>query len=157
VRNSRGFTLIEIAISVFIMLLLLLLAVPSLTGVLADRRLHRTLEAMDELVQQAQQRSVLERRPYLVVWNKDSIVLRPESFGKDEEDRPITVLQLKPGDAFQLSLPTALEDDPPAEWVFWPSGTCDPAVIRFKGTDGSWTASYSPLTARPELSNYAAR
>src|SRR5437588_289644 len=45
----------------------------------------------------------------------------------------------------------------PAEWIFWPSGTCEPAIVRFQGPAGSWTANYSPLTARPEITNYAVR
>jgi type II secretory pathway pseudopilin PulG len=157
VRRYEGFTLIEIAISVFILLLLLLLAVPSLSGVMADRRLHRSLEAMNELVQQAQQRSITERRPYLIVWNKNSVALRAESFLKHEAEAPVATLQLKGGDAYQLRLPTALAKDPPAEWTFWPSGTCDPAVVQFNGKDGRWTATYSPLTARPQLAAYEAK
>lgn len=156
-QRIRAFTLIEIVMSVFILMLLLLLAVPSLTGVIADRRLHRSLEAMNALVRQAQERSVTDRRPYLIVWQKDSIALRPEALKKGEEEGPVTTLKLKRGEAFQLSLPNALEDAPPAEWIFWPSGTCEPAVVRFKGNDGAWSANYSALTARPQLVNYATR
>ena len=156
-RRIGGFTLIEITISVFILLLLVLLAVPSLNGVLADRRLQRSLQAMNQLVLEAQERSVTDRRPYLIVWQKDTIVLRPEAFRKGEEEAPVTTLRLSGGDAFQLSLPNALEDTPPAEWIFWPSGTCEPAVVRFKGNDGAWTANYSALTARPQLVTYATR
>ena len=42
-RRARGFTLIEIALSIFILLLLLMLAVPSFTGVIANRRLKQSL------------------------------------------------------------------------------------------------------------------
>ena len=154
-RNRQGFTLIEISISVFIMLLLLVMAVPSLSGVMADRRLRRSFDDLNKLVRMAQERSIADRRPYLIAWQKDHLVLRPEAFTKDEEPGPTATLQLHKGDAFLLSLPAALTEDPPAEWAFWPSGTCEPAVVSFKGVDGSWTAKYSSLTARGELSNYA--
>ena len=62
-QRLRAFTLIEIALSIFILLLLLLLAVPSLSGVVADRRLKQSLNGFNQLVHQAQERSVTERGP----------------------------------------------------------------------------------------------
>jgi type II secretion system protein H len=154
---NRGFTLIEIVIAVFIMMLLLLLAVPSMNGVLADKRLRRSLDRFNNLVYQAQERSVAEHRAYLIVWGDKSVALRPEAFAKGEEVKPTADLALAGGDVLKLRLPAALTKNPPAEWIFWPSGTCEPAVVQFSGRDGSWTANYSALTARPELTNYAAR
>ena len=156
-RRTAAFTLIEIAISVFILMLLLLLAIPSVSGVLADRRLHRSLDAMNAVVRQAQEHSVRERRPYLIVWQKKSIVLRPESFVQGESDAPLATLALDKGHAFLLRLPAALETNPPAQWIFWPSGACEPANVSFKSPDGSWEVNYSPLTGRPEIVRYAAR
>ena len=156
-RNQQAFTLIEIAIAVFIMLLMLSLAVPSLRGVMADRRLRRSLDELNNFVRTAQERSVADRRTYLISWQKDHLILRPEALAKGEDDAPTATLKLRPGDAFILELPAALDDDPPADWAFWPSGTCEPANVSFKGSAGTWTASYSPLTARPALANYAAR
>jgi type II secretory pathway pseudopilin PulG len=156
-RRTRAFTLIEISISIFILMLLLLLAIPSVTGVLADRRLHRSLDAMNQIVRQAQERSMHERRPYLIVWQQKAIVLRPETIVKGESDAPIATLALDKGHAFLLRLPATLEANPPAEWIFWPSGGCEPANVSFKSPDGSWEVNYAPLTARPEIVRYAAR
>ena len=156
-QRFRAFTLIEIALSIFILLLLLLLAVPSLSGVIANRRLKQSLDSFNQLVRQAQERSVTERRAYLIVWGKSSIVLKPEIFTKDEEEKATAVLRLPKGSWIKISLPAALIGKPPAEWIFWPSGTCEPARVQFRGPAGTWTADYSPLTAQPELTQYAAR
>ena len=156
-RNRQAFTLIELAIAVFILLLILTLAVPSITGVMADRRLRRSLDDLTQLVRQAQDRSMAERRSYLIAWDGDQIVLRPEALAKGESDEPVAKLRLRPGDAYLLELPAKLRDEVPAEWIFWPSGTCEPARVKYKGEDGAWTANYSSLTARPELAFYAAR
>jgi type II secretory pathway pseudopilin PulG len=137
--------------------LLLLLAVPSLSGVIADRRLKQSLDSFNQLVRQAQERSVTERRAYLIVWGKSSVVLKPEIFTKDEEEKATAVLRLPKGSWIKISLPAALIGKPPAEWIFWPSGTCEPARVQFRGPAGTWTADYSPLTAQPELTQYAAR
>jgi type II secretory pathway pseudopilin PulG len=157
VQRFRAFTLIEIALSIFILLLLLLLAVPSLSGVIANRRLKQSLDGFNQLVRQAQERSVTERRAYLIVWGKSSVVLKPEIFTKDEEEKATAVLRLPKGSWIKVSLPAALMGKPPAEWIFWPSGTCEPAIVQFRGPAGTWTADYSPLTAQPELTQYAAR
>lgn len=156
-RRRWGFTLIEIVIAVFILMLVLLLAVPSLSGVLADKRLRASLDRFNNLVRQAQERSLAEHRAYLIVWTDKSVVLRPEAFAKNEERRGVAEFRLDRGDILTLTLPAALKKDPAAEWIFWPSGICEPATVQFKGRAGSWTSSYSALTARGELSNYAAR
>lgn len=150
----QGFTLIEISISVFILLLLMLIAVPSLSGVMADRRLRRPLDDFNRLVQEAQSHSVTEHRPYLIVWGKDKIFVQPETRTEEDGKGPTDVYKCRAGDAFRLSLPAALEKTTPGEWVFWSSGTCEPAIVSFKGADGNWTARYSPLTARSELLKY---
>ena len=156
-QRLRAFTLIEIALSIFILMLLLMLAVPSLSGVIANRRLKQSLDGFNQLVRQAQERSVTERRAYLIVWGKSSVLLRPEVFAKDEEEKATSVFGLPKGSGLRVSLPAALTGNPPAEWIFWPSGTCEPARVQFRGPAGTWTADYSPLTAQPELTQYAVR
>jgi prepilin-type N-terminal cleavage/methylation domain-containing protein len=156
-RRRNGFTLIEITIAVVILIVALLIAVPSVTGVLADRRLRRSLDDVNRLVQQAQERSISEHRSYLIVWRDKQFVLRPEEFLKGEDRKPVAVLGWPKGDSFTLSLPAAIEEEPPSEWIFWPSGNCEPAVVTYRGANGAWKAQYSALTARPELLNYAVR
>ena len=87
-QRFRAFTLIEIALSIFILLLLLLLAVPSLSGVIADRRLKQSLDSFNQLVRQAQERSVTERRAYLIVLGKNSVLLRPETLRTTRKRNP---------------------------------------------------------------------
>lgn len=156
-HRARGFTLIEIAISVFILMLLMLLAIPSVSGVMADRRLQRSLTAMNDIVHQAQEHSVRERRSYLLVWEKDAIVLRPEALEKSDGDGTVAQIALDRAHNFLLALPVALQKEVPRQWIFWPSGTCEPANVQFRGADGAWEVNYAPLTARPEIVRYAAK
>lgn len=156
-QRVRGFTLIEIALSIFILLLLLVLAVPSFSGVIANRRLKQSLDEFNNLVREAQERSVAERRPYLIVWGKNNVVVQPEVFAEGEEAKAKAELRPSRGSTLKLSLPVALAEKYPAEWIFWPSGTCEPATVYFRGPAGSWTANYAPLTGRPEITSYAVR
>jgi type II secretory pathway pseudopilin PulG len=157
VQRYRAFTLVEIVIAVAIMTTLLLLAVPSFEGVLADRRLRASLDGFNKLVREAQERSVAEHRAYLIVWTEKNVFLQPEAFAKDEERKAIATFELEHGTVFTLSLPAALSSKPAGEWIFWPTGTCEPAIVRFEGRAGRWTANYSPLTAHGELTNYATK
>src|SRR5207237_9567224 len=92
--RKRGFTLVEVIIAVFILLLLVTLAVPSLNGVLADKRLHRSLDRFKELVRQAHERSLAEHRAYLIVWNDAFITLQPAAFLKPEPHDHIDTLTI---------------------------------------------------------------
>jgi len=152
-----AFTMIEIVIVISIAMLIMLLAVPSVTGVLADKRLRRSLDAFNNLVREAQERSVTEHRAYLIEWGDKGAALRPEVFAKDEEKRPTAFFPFERDSSLKLSLPAALTKSYPAAWIFWPSGICEPAIVEFNSREGEWKAKYSPLTAREELLDYAAR
>lgn len=144
--------------ALFILLLVLTLGIPSVRGVLADRRLRRSLDEMNRFVRLAQERAIAERRTYLISWQDDHLILRPEALMKDEEEEgPTATMPLQRGDAYVLNLPAALAEDPPADWAFWPSGACEPAVVTYKGPAGSWTANFSALTARAEMAAYATK
>jgi type II secretory pathway pseudopilin PulG len=156
-QRRGGFTLIEIVLAIVILMVVLLMAVPSVTGVLADRQLRRSLDDVNRLVLQAQEHSISERRPYLIVWRNKQFALRPEGFLKGEARKPVATLKWQKGESFSLSLPAAIEEEPPSEWIFWSSGNCEPAVVTYRGPAGAWTAKYSALTARAELVNYATR
>lgn len=155
--NRRGFTLIEIVMAVFILMLLLLLAVPSLSGVFADRRLRRSLDSFNDLVRQARERSLVEHRAYLIALEDGRIALRPEAFTKDEPHVAAATLGMNSGESWAFEFPKALTKNPPPEWIFWASGACEPAVVRFRGREGAWAANFSPVTVRAELISYAAK
>jgi type II secretion system protein H len=157
VRRTSGFTLVEIVLSVFILMLLLMLAVPSVNGVMADRRLRQSLDRLNNLAHQAQQKSIAEHRAYLITWTSKGIDLRPETLLDSDGPDAVAHLAVTPGESYSLALPFALIKDPPPQWIFWPSGTCEPAEVTFKSRNGTWTASYSPLTAQAEITSYAAR
>jgi prepilin-type N-terminal cleavage/methylation domain-containing protein len=157
VRRHSAFTLIEIIIAVAILTVILLMAVPSLSGVFADRKLRASLDGFNKLVREAQERSVSEHRAYLIVWSDKDVIVQPEAFAKDEEKKAVATFALERGTVLTLTLPAALTAKPAGEWIFWPTGTCEPAIVRFAGRAGTWTANYSPLTGYGELANYAAK
>src|SRR2546423_3803141 len=157
VDRRRGFTLVELAIAIVILVLLMMLAVPSMNGVLADRRLRKSLDSFNAVVREARERSVKERRPYLIVLFEGKVGLRPEGVSRGENREPEVKWKLTRNESLKIGFPAALVDEIPPEWIFWPSGNCEPAVVTFKGTDGSWKANYSALTAQSETVSYVAK
>ena len=153
-RPRDGFTLLEMVLAIAVMIVILMVTVPSLTGIMSDRALHRSLEDMNRIVIQAQERSMAEGRSYLIIWGNKQFVLRPESYFKGESHGPAMTLKWQKGDAFSLAFPASVTEEPPAEWVFWPSGNCEPAIVTYRGKNGGWKANYSALTGRPELVYY---
>jgi type II secretory pathway pseudopilin PulG len=156
-QRHRAFTFLEIVLAIFILMLLLSLAVPSLHGVVTDKRLRTSLDSFNNLVRQAQERSVTEQRAYLIVWGEKKVMLRPETYRTTDEQKTLVEYNLSGEDVLALSLPAALIKKPPSEWIFWPSGTCELATVKFKGAAGTWTANYGALTCRAQLMNYAAK
>ena len=56
--------------------LLITLAVPSIAGMLAERRLKQSFERFDAMVTEARRKSITEQRAYALAWMKDGIALR---------------------------------------------------------------------------------
>src|SRR2546423_10504530 len=98
-------------------MLVLLLAVPSLNGVLADRRLRQSLDRFNKLVAQAHEHSVAEHRPYLLVAGNKSIELRPEILTDDDDPGPVGDMALADRESLKFMFPAALTKDPPPEWI----------------------------------------
>ena len=160
VRTHGGFTLLEICLAVFIALLLVTLAVPSLSGLLAGQEAKRSFDNFDALAREAQSRSVTERRPYLLAWDKTGIDLRPApgetmTPGREtpiEEGAKPSRIDFAEKETYDLELPAALVKKPALEWIFWPSGTCEPATVTRHSAGGGWSAVYDGLTVRAVFS-----
>jgi type II secretory pathway pseudopilin PulG len=147
--HRAGFTLLEICLALMIGLMIILLAVPSIAGLLAEQRLKQSFERFDQLVASAKLQSVTEQRTYALVWDRKGISLAPlgPTPANLDEDSANHLLFEK-DESFELQRPAALLKDAPGVWVFWRNGTCEPAQISFHGKGGSWLVSYNPLTAR---------
>src|SRR5207302_2912816 len=130
----------------FIAVLIIAAAVPSVEGLVAERRLKASFDAFDDLVRNAQARSMTEQRAYLIVWDKKTIFLRPEAPLNPAEAAGVAQLKADDPENFDVQFPAALLQAPPKVWVFWPSGTCEPANVTYSGKAGHWTAKYDPLT-----------
>lgn len=154
-RTRGGFTLLEICLAVLMALLIFTISIPSVRGLLADARLHKSFETFDGLAQDARLRSVRDRRPYLLIWNDKGIELQPAEPTTADEKTDIPVIEPERGETYDIELTSALMEKPAKEWMFWPTGTCEPATITYQSRAGQWVAKYDPLTAQGELESNA--
>lgn len=151
--HRAAFTLIEICLAILIAVLIILAAVPSISGLLEERRARRLFKAFDDLARSAATRAVSERRTYVLEWDDSGVLMRPLDPADDDEAAGVDRVDFGQHQAPDLDLPAALEKDPPLVWAFWPTGTCEPAVIVCHNPDGPWTASYDPLTEQPTFTS----
>ncbi len=148
-RRCDGFTLLEICLAIVIGLLLLGLAIPSITSLLDQQKLSKTFEDFDQLVREAQRRSVSERRSYVLRWDEEGVTVEPFEPATDEDpESEVSRFALDSGAEMTLERPAALEKEALKEWVFWRSGTCEPVMVGYASAVGTWLARYDPLTAR---------
>lgn len=141
--RHAGFTLLEICLALMIAALLIALATPSIAGLLAEQRLKESFECFDSMVTEARRKSITEQRSYALVWMKDGIALAPAG-----QSTAADTLAFAKDESFQLRRLAALSPKAPAEWIFWPSGICEPAQIAFQGKAGTWLVQYDALTTR---------
>lgn len=148
--RSHAFTLLEICLALFIALLVIGVALPSLAGLQYYRQAEASFHAFDALAQQARQLSIEERHPYVLAWEKERIALRRDD---PSETEPLATLDFDEETMPQLELTAALSANPAPVWTFWPGGTCEPATVTRPGErkKGGWQAIYHPLTAQPAV------
>jgi prepilin-type N-terminal cleavage/methylation domain-containing protein len=154
---AGGFTLLEVIMVVMIGVMLALLAIPSIQGVIAERKMDERILAFNEFVREAQNRATSEQRAWVIVWDECELTLQPDEPTEEELEAggaSVTVqFPLSDGESYAIDRPAALVKEPNREWTFWRSGTCEPATIHYSGPLGSWSARYDPLTAQPEILN----
>lgn len=144
-REQRAFTLIEVIVAVFLVMMVLMLAMPSIVGAFSQRALDESFSRFDELVREAQQRAVLERKAYQIAFEEDAVFL----IAADSKEPVKTLDYADDSEVLELRLPFAVE--PNSRWTFWNSGNCEPAEIHYEGEVGTWTAVYDPMTTQGEI------
>ena len=160
-RAERGFTLIEICLVVFLAVMLLSVAMPSLSGQLSRRRLQESSDRLDALITRARERSVAENRPYQIVWEKGgSMALYPADASEAAREKTGPASALTPTsdhETYTLIRGASLTAKPAPEWTFWPTGNCEAVTVHYEGSPGEWEAAYSPLSGQGTFTRFIAR
>jgi len=154
-KFRSGFTLLEISLAIMIALVVMAVAIPSVTRALGESPAQQAFKNFDAMVQEARDRSGAEGRNYVIVWGREkAVLLRPEEPANRAEAEGLKRWEIDTEGELELHLPAALTAKgatPDAIWTFWPDGACEPAEVRYKGAGGKWSAVYSPFTTQAEV------
>lgn len=69
-RNNRGFTLIELMVTIAVMAIIAMMAAPSFNRIIQNQNLNRSSQELTAQFNQARSQAVLERREITVKLNK---------------------------------------------------------------------------------------
>jgi prepilin-type N-terminal cleavage/methylation domain-containing protein len=162
VRDSRresGFTLLEISMAVVIGLMMLSLALPSVSGVFSEQRLRERMGEFEGMALKAAsmaRKSNREVRLRLVKVGKDGGVgwWMGAMEGEQEVEDGVSgvVLELDREEKVQLNRLAARKGVvAPMEWSFWPNGTREPVELSYEGPGGKWVLRFGALVPDPDV------
>jgi len=148
--SRAAFTLLEICLTLCIGMVLIMLAVPSVAGLLAEQHLHDSYDRFEQFANRGRIRSLKEQKAYHLLWDKGGVTLEPVVHLKGEANTAER-LPLAKGESYQVERVAALAKIAPAEWTFWPNGTCEPVIISYHGPFGSWRVSFDALSTHGDF------
>jgi len=155
-QGGRGFTLLEMALVLFILVVIAGLAIPMTSGLVAQERLKAAARTLQDYAVSARRLAVTEGRPYDIVFHANSFTL--ERLGADDAKEEDTVGRVQLASNVRYSLQRWGKDEfaKPAkeQWVFRSDGICEPIRVHFESKDGWIEYSFNPLTARPQDESY---
>lgn len=142
--EQRGYTLVEIALVLAIMVLIIGAAIPLSSGFMREQRLRDPVRELLILAKTARTEAMTTGRPTGVVFGKNGYgLLRPAA---DEASDTYT---LPRGMSYSIrpfgSEKTAKPDG--QTWIFQPSGLCEPITFRLEEDDAWIEVAFDPLTA----------
>lgn len=147
-----GYTLIEIAIVLAIIVLIIGAAVPMSSGFMREQRMRDPLRQLLILAKTARTEAMTTGRPTGVVFEKKGFgIMRP---GAEEPSD----LRNLPGSMSYTILPFGAERriKPDGQtWIFQPTGLCEPLTVRLEQGDAWMEATFDPLTAEISEENFS--
>jgi type II secretory pathway pseudopilin PulG len=151
-RLRAAFTLLELLLACALVAIVLALVIPSFGSLFTSSDAEVTFERFRDFVRSAQDRAMSERRDFILVWEKEGILIEPRVPTADDAEAEVDMFAFGEGATMVLDRPVALEKKPPAAWPIWRSGVCEPVRITYSNKrGGAWTAEFDALTTRPRL------
>jgi prepilin-type N-terminal cleavage/methylation domain-containing protein len=150
--QEKGFTLLEMCIVIFIIVLFLGISVPSLSSILAEQRLKEPAQQLQLFAKTARRQAVDEQHLFQIVlsdkeYQLNSITTDPKT-GKNKVV-PVLNYKIPAGITFKVqrwNLQT-LKKPENEQWFFQPSGILEPIHVRFQNNKSWEEFSFHPLTA----------
>ena len=150
-RRTGGYTLLEIALVVAIIVLLVGAVVPLSSGFVREQRLRESVRGLLVLAKTARTEAMTGGRTAEVVFGKGGFALLRA--GEEESSESV---RLPRGTRYQL-LPFGADKPlrPDGKrWIFQPTGLCEPLTVRIMEDEAWIEVRFDPLTAGIEEESY---
>ena len=150
-RRTGGYTLLEIALVVAIIVLLVGAVVPLSSGFVREQRLRESVRGLLVLAKTARTEAMTGGRTAEVVFGKGGFALLRA--GEEESSESV---RLPRGTRYQL-LPFGADKPlrPDGQrWIFQPTGLCEPLTVRIMEDEAWIEVRFDPLTAGIEEEGY---
>jgi type II secretory pathway pseudopilin PulG len=150
-RRTGGYTLLEIALVVTIIVLLVGAVVPLSSGFVREQRLRESVRGLLVLAKTARTEAMTTGRAAEVVFGKGGFALQ-----RAGEEEPSESVRLPRGTRYQL-LPFGADKPlrPDGQrWIFQPTGLCEPLTVRIMEDEAWIEVRFDPLTAGIEEEGY---
>lgn len=89
----RGFTLIEVVVSLTIITVVLAVAIPTMKGLHRDEAARAPIKTLAEVVQEARHRALREGVPYQIVFEREGIHATPATYPYEKRDEFLAELE----------------------------------------------------------------
>jgi len=143
-RGVRGYTLLEIAMVVAIIVLIIGATVPITSGFTREQRLRDVVRDLLVYAKTARTEAMTTGRAAEVIFAKDGFALR-----RAGEDEPSESRRLPRGMRYVIEpfgTEKAVRPDG-QRWIFQPTGLCEPVTVRVEADDAWMQVTFDPLTA----------
>jgi len=137
IRGEKGFTLIEICVSMAIAILLLSVAVMDIQGLRAEHDLQRLAASVESQIRQTYKQALISQQPQWIDLSSDALLM-----GTRFQD-PIK-LTIRRSNETQFRKPKKNED-----WQFSEQGFCEPLSLHLRCPNGIIEMDFDPLTGCP--------
>lgn len=154
--RDRGFTLLEMVLVLFILLVIAGIAMPATAGLAAQERLKSGARTLQDYAASARRLAVSEGRSYEIILKGDGLVLERVPAGEATKEDVAASVKLPGSLRYTVRHWGKNAFSPPAgeSWIFRPDGICEPIRVHFENGDGWIEYSFNPLTAGPRDDEY---
>jgi Tfp pilus assembly protein FimT len=150
--KNKGFTLLEICIVVFIIVLFMGMSIPMLSTVYEEQRLRDPAQQLKLFARTARRQAVDEQQLYEIDFSDKGFTLNTiQTDAKTGKSKAVQVLSYSVPSSVTLSVQrwNAKNFVKPAneKWIFQPSGLLEPLHVRFESRKSWLEFTFHPLTA----------
>lgn len=161
VTHQKGFTLLEISLTVVIGLLMLSLAIPSLRGLFAEQRLRERMEMFEQFVGKAAALARSSRSEVRLRWEEGGVRLVQAEAPTGDLTQPAAEggewFAIAKDESLELVRTAARDSKPLMEWSFWREGVREPVEVLYSGPGGSWALRFGALLPEPDVLSVQAK